>query len=173
VAREFDADHVVSGTLLRIDDRMRVTCSLVDGRKASQALAETLEGALRELPDIERQIVNAIAVELRLAVPRRQESTPADPISGENFLQARTYLRRADSEASVDGAIRLLEPLSQQPDATAEVWAELSRAYRQKHHLTRDRTWVERAVNAAGTCCWDATRRPSAACVRRASGVRT
>jgi tetratricopeptide (TPR) repeat protein len=149
VAREFDADHVVSGTLMRIDDRLRVTCSLVDGRRATQSLAETLEGALRELPDIERQIVNAIAVELRLAVPRRSEGAPAPSASAEQLLLARSYLQRQDSEASIDGAIRLLEALGGQGDAGVEVWAELSRAYRHKHHHTRERVWLERAMSAA------------------------
>ena len=150
VAREFGVDHVLSGALHRQGDGLRVTCTMVDTRTASQVFAESLDGTLRELRDIELSLVRAIAGALGIASPAPIASgrTGSNPVADEHFLQARGYLQRSDDEASVDGAIRLLEPLSERAEAGAGVWSKLATAYRRKYKHTLERAWLERAQRA-------------------------
>ena len=149
VARELNVDHVLSGTVHRAGERLRVTCSLVNGAQGTTVFAESFEGTREQLFTLEDQLVKALASALRLAPPSPQPDrhTP-DPIAHEKLLQARGYLQRFDNEASVDGAIKLLEPMAHDGGASASVWAELGRAYRQKYHHDMRQVWIERSLHA-------------------------
>jgi tetratricopeptide (TPR) repeat protein len=149
VTRELAPDYVLSGIVQHAGERIRVTCSLVDGAHGTTVFSERFETARAELFKLEDEIVRALASALRLAPPSPQPDrhTP-DPVAHEKLLQARGYLQRFDNEASVDGAIKLLEALAHEGEASASVWAELGRAYRHKYRHAMDRVWLERAIHA-------------------------
>ncbi len=150
VAREFDVDHVLSGTLQQVGEQLRLSCALIDARRGTQVMAERFEGPLRDLAAIEARLVSATIAALGLVPPSRRESTGApDPVAHERLLQARGYLQRFDSEAAVDGAVRLLEGLASGGAGDAEAWAELARAYRAKYRHAREADWLRRAQSAA------------------------
>ncbi len=150
VVRELAPDHVLSGIVQHSADRIRVTCSLLDSAQGTTTYSDRFECSRKDLFRLEDDVVRALASALRLAPPSPQPDrhTP-DPVAHEKLLQARGYLQRFDNEASVDGAIKLLEALAHEGDASASVWAELGRAYRQKYHHVTDRSWLERALHAS------------------------
>jgi Flp pilus assembly protein TadD/TolB-like protein len=151
VARELGAGFVLTGTVRRSSDRLELTVSLVDARTAQPVMAETFEGSLGNLREMEAELVRAVADALRLGPPpvRSRAGSGPDPVSDEHHLQARGYLQHFSDEAAVDGAIRLLEPLANRDGATADTWASLAQAYRYKYRITLERHWVERAQRAA------------------------
>jgi serine/threonine-protein kinase len=151
VAREFGVEYVLSATVQRLGEQVRLAVALVDARQAAQVYAESLEASRANLHELEAAIVRGVAAALRLPPPPADVAAPvSSPVAHERFLQARGYLQRSDSEAAVDGAVRLLEPLSRGDHADARVWAELARAYRHKFERSRERAWLDKALHAAG-----------------------
>jgi tetratricopeptide (TPR) repeat protein len=73
---------------------------------------------------------------------------PRDPAASDHYAQALGYLRRYDNEASVDGAIRLLEGLISSEGGTARLHAGLVRAYLHKREHDEQRIWESRAATA-------------------------
>ena len=66
------------------------------------------------------------------------------------YLEAAGLLEHAYRPGATEKAIQLLEPVSQGPQATALVQAGLARAYFRQYRVTRNTSWLEKAMQAAG-----------------------
>jgi tetratricopeptide (TPR) repeat protein/TolB-like protein len=151
IAREFGVELVLACTLQREGERLRLAASLIEAASAKPVLAESFEGSPGALRELEDGLVHAALGVLGLApAPVHSSAATPDPIAEERLLQARGYLLHFDDEAAVDAAVRLLESITTGSGATARVWADLARSYRSKYRLTLERTWLERALEAAG-----------------------
>ena len=81
--------------------------------------------------------------------PAPAHSRPSDPAAPERLQQALRYLERHDHEASVDGAIAILERLIESEGDTAATQGALARACLFKYELTKQRAWEARAAHSA------------------------
>lgn len=130
VAEELDVDHVLTGTLLRSGDRIRVTAQLVEapgGRvRWSQTIQRTL-GDLFELQDtISRQIVESLPLDA--SVPRGDvHDRPASPRAYELYLRANEL---AADTAQWARARELYEECVAEDPQFAPAWARLGRMRR-------------------------------------------
>ena len=86
---------------------------------------------------------------LGLEGARGKRAAPRDPAAHERYLQALGYLQHPEHEASLDGAIAILERLDATEAPSAPILAALGRAYLAKHRLTFHRNWENKAVG----CC--------------------
>ena len=149
VAREFGAYLVLGGTLQQSGGRSRVAWTLMRGNDPSASWGGVVEAAADAMFELEDRVVRDLAVALGVTAPSSGKvAGPSDPASHEHYLQAVGYLQRYDNEASIDGAIVLLEKLTRDTGATADVWSSLASAYRQKYRHTLERTWLERSLQA-------------------------
>jgi serine/threonine protein kinase/tetratricopeptide (TPR) repeat protein len=128
-ARATDANLVLRGTLQRSGETLRATWTIAD-LEGTQFGGNVAEGPGTRLPalqdDLARQIVDVLP----------------PGFSEDRYLQAIGYLARYDMEASVDGAIAILESMGDSP----RVQVALARAYLHKYrHAGRDRVWTDRA----------------------------
>lgn len=146
-ARTAGATLALDGNLQQLGDQIRVSWSILsvpDGRVVS---GDTVTGSSRDLFAIQDQISNRITrfldVQGRPSAPDSVETGSSDHQL--EYLKAVGYLQRYDNEASIDGAIRILETLSED---SAIVQAALGRAYLHKFQLTRDPAWADLAVRA-------------------------
>lgn len=151
-ARRLGANLLLTGSLRRSGTRLRVTYSLIDPTQGIPVAGDTVEGATGQIFDLE----DALACSVRRAlgcddglVVAPARARPRDPAAREHYLQALGYLQRHDDEASLDGAIRLLEHLVESEGETAQALAALGRAYLGRFRLTSARVWESRA---AATC---------------------
>src|SRR5262249_9390626 len=64
------------------------------------------------------------------------------------LAQALSYMQRFDHDASIDGAIAILEDLVRSEGESAPLLAALARAYVYKHQLSRQRAWEGKAAAA-------------------------
>jgi Serine/threonine protein kinase len=154
VARDLGANVVLTGSMQRAGDRLRVAWEIIDVAHGTSRSGDLIEGSAAELFTIQDRLTDSIATSLHLGAPAFQTAAADTSISQTRYLEALGHLRRYDSEAEVDSAIHILEELSAQ-SASASVQAALGRAYLAKFQLTHDAKWptpaaaaCERAISA-------------------------
>jgi serine/threonine-protein kinase len=141
-AQELGANVVLTGSMMRAGDRLRVTYSVNDMRTGASK-SDLIEGSINDLFAVQDRVADSVAAALNLgAVP----AYALDPqVSQQRFLEALGYLRRYDDAESVDKAISILSSLGE----SATVQASLGRAFLYKFQLTHEPKWAD---PAAGAC---------------------
>jgi serine/threonine protein kinase/tetratricopeptide (TPR) repeat protein len=147
VARELGANVVLTGSMQRDGDRLRVAYEIIDLAHGAARAGDLVEGSASDLFTIQDRLADSIAASLQLGTPAFRP-TPDTAISQTRYLEALGYLRRYDNESSVDSAIQILQELAAQ-SGSASVQAALGRAYLAKFQLTHDTKW---ATPAAAAC---------------------
>jgi serine/threonine-protein kinase len=148
VARELGANVVLTGSMQRAGDRLRVAYEIIDLAHGGTHAGDLVEGSVSDLFTIQDRLADSIAASLQLGAPGFRPTPPDAAISQTRYLEALGHLRRYDSEAEVDSAIHILEELAAQ-SSSASVQAALGRAYLAKYQLTHDVKW---ATPAAAAC---------------------
>jgi serine/threonine protein kinase/tetratricopeptide (TPR) repeat protein len=146
--RNLGANIVLTGSMQRAGDRVRVAYEIVDLARGTSRPGDLIEGSASELFTIQDKLADSIAASLQLGAPAFRPSAPDSTVSQTRYLEALGHLRRYDSEASVDSAIHILEELAAQ-SSSASVQAALGRAYLAKFQLTKDAKWATPAAAAA------------------------
>ncbi len=150
-ARASGANAVLAGRIRESGAQVRLELWLTDPEDGVRVAAQCADGLSFEpfaLEDAALERARAlfgprVALE---AAETRPVRVPA--AADEHFARALRYLERHDHEASVDGAIALLEPLAACEPPRAEWCAALARAFLMKYELTRRRAWEGRAIEA-------------------------
>lgn len=147
VAQYLGANLLLSGSVRRTGSQVRVEFSIRDPWRGLQLAGSVIDGSALQVFDVEDRVVASIARELGVdATGAPAPARPADPAAHERYLQALGYLRRYDNEASVDGAIHLLERLIASEGSLAIYHAALARAFLLKYERTKQRVWENRAA---------------------------
>jgi eukaryotic-like serine/threonine-protein kinase len=131
VAAEADVDRVVTGTLLRAGEQLRVTAQLVEAPGGTLLTSQTVQASLGDLfrlqDDIARRVVEALSLPLG---GREASLTPQAP---RNARAYELYLR-ANELARSYGKLKEARDLYQQclelDPAFAPAWARLGRCHR-------------------------------------------
>jgi tetratricopeptide (TPR) repeat protein len=168
-ARRAGANLVLRSAARFAGTVVRVSFTLVDPETGAEMAGGRVDGSSLEAFQLEDRWVAAVREALALPAESssRHPARPRDPVANERLSLARSYLNRFDNEASIDGAISILETLRENEEESAAVNAALTRAYVYKYQLTRQRQWEARAAQA----CERATRlAPAAVEVQLAEG---
>jgi tetratricopeptide (TPR) repeat protein/tRNA A-37 threonylcarbamoyl transferase component Bud32 len=143
VASALGANLVLTGSMMRNGDRIRVTYSVVDPTTGRE-WRDLIEGSTSDLFGVQDNVADSVARNLSLGTaPVRPVLDPA--VSQRRYLEALGHLRRYDSEESLDAAIRILNELGSSPS----VQAALARAYLHKFQITRQPELAASASEAA------------------------
>src|SRR4051794_37044890 len=147
VGHDLGANIVLTGSMQRAGDRLRVAYEVVDLAQGTSRPGDLIEGSASDLFTIQDKLADSIAASLQLGAPTFRPA-PDSSVSQTRYLEALGHLRRYDQEASVDSAIQILEELAAQ-SSSASVQAALGRAYLYKFQLSHDPKW---AIPAAAAC---------------------
>ncbi|HEY3217138.1 MAG TPA: tetratricopeptide repeat protein [Candidatus Eisenbacteria bacterium] len=150
IAQGLGANLLLTGSVQRLGRKIRITYSLIDPQRGVQIAADTLDGTVSTLLAMQDQLVASVvrSLELQPGAVAASRRGLGDPAAHEHYLQALGYLQRYDNEASVDGAITLLEGLLETEGGSALLHAALGRAYLAKCSLTYEPRWEARAAAA-------------------------
>ncbi len=74
IARDLDVDALVEGTILRAGARVRVTAQLIRAVPESHIWAETYEGRLEDVIELQRRIARSVAREAHMALAPAEEA---------------------------------------------------------------------------------------------------
>ena len=152
-ATALGADLVVSGSVQRAAERIRLTLEVYDAhadrRLGSRLLDKTTTDLLALQDSVAITLASLLDVELNEAA---REALAAggttSPVAYDRYTQARGYLQDYETEANVDRAIALFRRALDEDDRYALAWAGLGEAYWRKYELSNDPAWVERASEA-------------------------
>jgi TolB-like protein/Tfp pilus assembly protein PilF len=133
VGKQLGVSSVLSGSVQKSGDAVRVTAELVDARNGYQLWSQKYDRKLQNLFELEDEISRSIADALRvqLAGGTRSPLVPVATSSTEAhnlFLRANALSRRSD-EASLEEAIRLYREAVALDPRYAAAWSGICDAY--------------------------------------------
>ncbi len=103
IARELGVDAIIEGSILRADDRVRITVQLIDGGGERHLWAETYERRVDDVLDLQSEVARAIAhnVDDSLAPSRLASIAPrhtVDPEAFDLYLKGRQLWKQRGPE---------------------------------------------------------------------------
>lgn len=132
LAAEADVDAVVTGTLLRHGNQLRVSTQLVEVPAGTLIWSHSSQLELRDLFQLQDELVQGIVQGLRLPLTYREhhqlkQDIPASAIAYELYLRAnQSYYDWAETSNARDLYLRCV----QEDPNYAPAWARLGRCYR-------------------------------------------
>jgi len=108
IAQELGVEAVITGSVLREGNRVRITTQLIKAATEAQMWAERYERELRGVLSLQNEIVVAIAREVRLQLTPREQvrlagARPINPETYEAYLKGMSYLNKYTLEAFQKG----------------------------------------------------------------------
>ena len=155
IGRELNVDAVLTGSVVRSGERVRITVQLVHAATDRNLWADSYERDLRDVlalqREVARDIVDQVSIKLR---PQEQVRTgsirPVNPAAYDLYLRGRYYLNRQNKDDN-EAAITALEHAVATDPSFAAAYAELAQAYVWKLFLFApgEAQWAEKAFVAA------------------------
>jgi TolB-like protein/DNA-binding winged helix-turn-helix (wHTH) protein/tetratricopeptide (TPR) repeat protein len=129
IARELDVDAIVEGSVVRSDDRVRITAQLIDTRSDKHLWAQSFEGPLDDVLSLQGDVAREIASQTRIVLTpaAQRELTHAKhihPEANDAYLRGLYFIQRRDG---VMAASHFREAIALQP-GYAEAHAGLAEA---------------------------------------------
>jgi serine/threonine protein kinase/tetratricopeptide (TPR) repeat protein len=146
--QQFNANLVISGSVQRSPDGLRLLVNLVDANTLRQLRSREVVVAATDAVAMQNgvisQITDLLDIELRPEARQRlAEGNTAVPGAYDFYLQGAGYLRAGTD--STDKAIALFEHALRLDSRYSLAYAGLCEAYRMKYANTKDPQWVDRA----------------------------
>ncbi len=122
IAAELGADAIVSGSVERSGDRIRVLVQLIDARKNEVLWGHTVESDFDEVFLVQSQLAQAIAREANIAITPQEESRiartgEASAVGYDEYLRGMQYFYRL-TPSDLETALRHFDlALEQNPDS--------------------------------------------------------
>jgi serine/threonine-protein kinase len=133
IARELGVDAVVEGSVMRAEERVRITAQLVDARRDRHLWAETYDRDLRDVLALQSEVARAIAAEISGQLVPREPTSGAghphvDPRVYESYLRGRHAFWQVTRDSLARSRAYLLEATAADP-TYAPAWAALADTY--------------------------------------------
>jgi TolB-like protein len=134
IADELGVRYVLSGSLRRDIDRIRIVIQLVEPETDRQIWAETLDRRVEDVfavqSEVAQAVVDALRVQLTGGLEERMGRVPTDDFEAyELFLQGRNAYYRYEADAMERAIDRFHEAIERDPDfALAHAWLGAAQA---------------------------------------------
>jgi TolB-like protein/DNA-binding winged helix-turn-helix (wHTH) protein len=155
LARELNVDAVLTGSVMRSGERVRITAQLVHAATGRNLWADSYERDLRDVLTLQREVTRDIVGEIRIKLTPQQQgqfgsARPVNPEAYDHYLRGRFYLNRQTKDDN-EAAITALERAVATDPTFAAAYAELAQAYSWKLFLFTpgEKQWGEKAFVAA------------------------
>jgi serine/threonine protein kinase/tetratricopeptide (TPR) repeat protein len=135
IAREGQVDAVLTGTLLRADDRVRLTAQLVEAPGGTILWSRTAEVRMGDVfqlqDDLVRQVIDSLSIPLAAGDRRRLgRDAPATGRAYELYLRANHLAHGTVAREPLVAARELYLAALDEDPGYASAWARLGRVYR-------------------------------------------
>jgi len=133
IARELNVEAIVEGTVLRFDDRVRITAQLIRVPIERHIWAQSFEGDLRDTLVLQSSVARAIAEQIRATVTEQeqaalQNSKPVNPMAYEAYLKGRYFMNKRTGDG-LKKAIEYFSHAIERDPTYAAAYSGLADAY--------------------------------------------
>ena len=133
IAQELGVDVIMTGSVLRVGDRVRISAQLIDASTEEHLWADRYERDLRDVFALQNEIIAAIAREIALELTPQEQgrlasARPVDPETHELYLFGRQQALMLTAE-SLERAVGYFEQAIERDPTYALAHAGLSKAY--------------------------------------------
>jgi eukaryotic-like serine/threonine-protein kinase len=133
IARELGVDLVLTGSVLRSGQKVRITAELVQTDPEEQLWAETYKRDLQDVLALQDEVAREVAKQVRLELTDQERSRltdarPVDPLAYELYLQGRYQLEKRTHEALTRAAGSFQKAVARDP-GYAPAYTGLADAY--------------------------------------------
>jgi tetratricopeptide (TPR) repeat protein len=144
----FGATLVLSGSVRRRGEQVRVTINLIDTSAHRQIKSEQIDWPVNKLFDLDQGVLARVAGMLRLsASPQQQEQLAASgsqvAAAQEAFVRGRGYLYRYDKEGNLDSAIQSFETATRLDREFASAYVGLAECHFRKYIQLKQKSFLE------------------------------
>ena len=150
IARELEVDVVLSGTVLRVGEQIRVSVQLVETREGSLKWSDTLQVSIGDLFQLQDELSRRMVELLALPLSGRERSAlehdvPATAKAYEFFLRGNQL---SQDPGALDLALQMYLQAVQDDSGYAPAWARLGHVYRVIGKFRGERDMLARAESA-------------------------
>ncbi len=154
VGQQLNARYVLTGSLRRAGNRLRITAQLVETRTGHATWAERYDRELKDVFEVQDEIARSITQALRITLSPQEEkaiaSKPTENTQAYDFyLRGRSFARRV-TRADLEFAMQMFERAIELDPAFALAHAGLANAcgeYYEWHE--HNQHWIEKGTAAA------------------------
>ena len=149
------ASYVLTGTLRRAGNRLRITTQLVDTQTDFPLWSERYDREMKDVFEMQDEIARKIAEALRITLsPQELEDLASKPTENlqayDLYLRGKRYARR-QTRQDLEFALQMFENAVAMDPSFALAYAACANACAMFFcNYSRDTIWVERARNASG-----------------------
>jgi serine/threonine protein kinase/Flp pilus assembly protein TadD len=163
IGQQLRASHVLTGTLRRSGNRLRITTQLVDTSTDFPLWSERYDREMKDVFEVQDEIARKIAEALRVTLsPQELEALAIKPTENlqayDLYLRGKRYARR-QTRQDLEFALQMFENAVAMDPSFALAYAACANACAMFFcNYSRDPVWVERARNASGNAValrWD------------------
>ncbi len=154
IARELGTRYILSGSVRKFQENLRITVELIDVEMDTQLWAETYKGKLDDVFDIQekvsKQIVDALMVKLtpseKIVLTKR---STLEPEAFDCNLRARKFLYQR-TKKSMNFAIQLFQKAIELDPRYADAYAGLGETYSSMFQdVERVEQWLDKSIESS------------------------
>lgn len=163
IGQQLKAAYVLTGSLRRAGNRLRITTQLVDAATDYPVWSERYDREMKDVFEVQDEIARKIAEALRVTLsPQELEALAIKPTENlqayDLYLRGKRYARR-QTRQDLEFALQMFENAVTIDVSFALAYAACANACAMFYcNYSRDAIWVERARNASGRAValrWD------------------
>ena len=163
IGQQLRAAYVLTGSLRRSGNRLRITTQLVDTATDFPMWSERYDREMKDVFEVQDEIARKIAEALRVTLsPQELEALAIKPTENlqayDLYLRGKRYARR-QTRQDLEFALQMFENAVAMDSSFALAYAACANACAMFYcNFSRDPIWVERARNASGKAValrWD------------------
>ncbi|MDX1739985.1 MAG: tetratricopeptide repeat protein, partial [Rhodothermales bacterium] len=150
-ASQLNVNRVISGSVQRTPDGLRLTVDLIDASSGRVADSRTLDVKTASIAELPRGVVSALTGLLRVDLSSESRDLlmagqTEVPAAYDFYTRAVGYLQRFEEESNIDAAISLFGLAIKEDSTFALAYAGRGEAYLKKYGSTGETAFVEEAV---------------------------
>ncbi|MEO8096065.1 MAG: protein kinase [Acidobacteriota bacterium] len=135
IAKELGADMILTGSVLRVENRVRINAQLFQMPEEKNLWAESFDRDLKDILTLQAGVARTVADQIRvqltpLEATRLATVSPIDPETHELYLQGKFFANQFTEEGLVKGIDYFQQAISRNPDY-ADAYSGIAFAYTQ------------------------------------------
>lgn len=133
IARQLNVEAVVEGSVMRSENRVRITAQLIEAQSDRHLWAKTYDRDFQDILRLQDEVARDIAAEIRISVTPQEEARltleqKTNPSAYEAYLRGR-YLWSQRNAESIDKAASYFQKAAREDPAFALAYSGLSDCY--------------------------------------------